>query len=371
MRKGLWAKRVLPILVVTLVLALLVPGCAPAAPQAGEALPPNVKLVEVAKIFQTEFSTESFRGMKYVGLIVENEAKFSALAEAVTTAIGPVIDAVAEGKATPDDMFGAAIGTAAGKWQELEIERVQAEALAKATAGAATNALAGGARAAKSTATTVSTAVAKGMADLNTVIAVSMAGAAGRSVTVELVVEIENPNAFPIEVGYQWYYLSVAGRQIARIMYPEKMYIPANTTIVVRHRQPTSLLNDIIVPSLAPPLALPIHGATLQPAEPGTGAIETGYALWTQIRIPYEAEKTGDIAAWNKEAESVTPLEEYQIDEYLGAVYLEGKYVSGTTFKDACETANTVTWDVKCELGVHSESGSVTKEAELSWTAGS
>lgn len=372
MKKGFWAKWFLPMLAVTLVIALVVSGCAKPAPPEKEVLPPKVKLIEVSKVEQTEFSADSFRGMKYVGLIAENEALFLAVAEAVTTAIDPVIDAVVAGKATPDDIFGAAMGAAMAKGEEVGIERAQREGIAGATAGAATKALAGGAAAAKGAAAGASVGVAKGMAEVSTVIAVNMAAAQGRSVTVELAFEIKNPNDFQIEVGYQWYYISVAGRQIGRVMYPEKMYIPANTAVIVRHRDCIRLLDDIILPSLPPPLALPIHGATLQPPAPGTGAIETGMEIWSKIRIPYEAEKAKNVDSWNREVGMKTaPLTADQISEYIGAVYLGGKYVSGTRFEEAYDTAATVTWDVKCELGVHSEYGSVTEVSELSWTAGS
>lgn len=368
MRKDYWTKWFLPMLAVTLVSALIVSGC---AKPAKEVVPPKVKLIEVSKVKQTELATETFRGMKYVGLIAENEAKTLAVAKAVTKAINPVIDAVVAGKATPKAIFGAAMEAAMAKGEEVGLAWNQRKAFAGAIAGAAVKALAGGAAAAKGAAANASVGVAKGMADLNTVIAVSMAAAQARSVTVKLAVEIENPNDFQIEVGYQWYYISVGGVQIGRVMYPEKMYIPANTSLVVRHCESISLLNDVILRMLPPPMALPIHGAIMKPPKPGTGAIEKGMAIWSQIRIPAEAEKAKDVDSWNKEVKAITPLTEDQISEYIGAVYLGGKYVTGPRFEEAYDRAATVTWEVKCELGIKSEYGSVSKAYELSWTAGS
>ena len=92
--------------------------------------------------------------------------------------------------------------------------------------------------------------------------------------------------------------------------------------------------------------------------------------LWAKIRIPSEAEKTGSVEALIKER---GPVGEFTIDDanrYVGAQYSMGKYVYGPTFDKAAEIANSVTWDVACELGVGSEAGETTVKKDMSWTAG-
>ena len=377
MKRNCWARRFSPVLAVTLVMVLLVPGCAgqPSAPPAGappegaELLPPDVKLVEVLKLKWTDFALEPVHGM-YAAIGPENEALHVALAEEVLI---PAIHAAIDEGGPPPTIISAAQKAALAKGPKFAgITTDVAKAMAGAIGGATIGALKGGAPppAAKATAAKAGKGIAQGFGDAATQIAFGMASASHRSVFIELAFEITNPNPFQIDVGYQWYNISVDGRQIGKVSYMEKMYIPANTSIVVRHREDITLLNDVIIPSLPPPMLLPIHGLTVHPPAVGTGAIETGMDIWAKIRIPSEAEKTRNLEAFVQER---GPVGEFTIDDahrYVGAQYSMGEYVYGTTFGKSYDIANSVTWDVACELGVDSEAGKTIVKKDMSWTAG-
>ncbi len=342
------------------------PALAPAPAPLPAIVAPDITLLEVKKLKATDFALEPVHGM-YAAIGPENQALFGALAEKVLV---PAIQAAIDAGGPPPSIIEAAQKAALSKGPEFAaITTDQAKAMAGAIGGAAVGALTGGAPppAAKGAAANAGKGVAMGFADAATQIAFGMAAASHRSVFIEMALAITNPNPYEITVGYQWYDIIVDGRQIGKVSLMEKTYIPAKTTIVVRPREDITLLNDVIIPSLPPPMLLPIHGLTVQPPAVGTGAIEKGMDIWAKIRIPAEAEKTADLAAFIQER---GPVSEFTIDDanrYVGAQYSMGKYVYGPTFDKSYNIAQSVTWNVACEIGVESEAGKAVIKKELTW----